>query len=192
MIPDFPHNIRIRLAWLNFFCCVLTLQSVCPVCCLSLAFLNWDSQQGSDLAKSGCNKKIQLGQSYSYIMRKVWYHQIWNQNYLGFIVLILNIDIIDGPHGKYRLINAKIDCAFEMKEVFFFELKELPFPLQGERTFRNHSHKVWKLPEAKQDGSKEDFSLWANISTPSVAKKIIVKNCRAYVPKLIFCLVVDK
>ena len=32
---------------------------------------------------------IQLGQSYSYIMRKVWYHQIWIQNNLGFMVLIL-------------------------------------------------------------------------------------------------------
>ena len=29
---------------------------------------------------------FQSDQSYSYIMRKVWYHQIWIQNYLGFIV----------------------------------------------------------------------------------------------------------
>ena len=28
MIPDFPHNIRIRLARLIFFCCVLTLLSL--------------------------------------------------------------------------------------------------------------------------------------------------------------------
>ena len=28
--------------------------------------LNWDSQQGRDLATSGCNKKNQSGQSYSY------------------------------------------------------------------------------------------------------------------------------
>ena len=63
------------------------LLCLCPVGCLSLAFLNWDSQQGRDLATSGCNiKKIQLGQSYSYIMRKVWYHQIWIQNNLGFMV----------------------------------------------------------------------------------------------------------
>ena len=52
--------------------------------------LNWDSQQGRDLAMSGRNKqKFQLGQSYSYIRRKVWYHQIWIQNDLGFMVLIL-------------------------------------------------------------------------------------------------------
>ena len=58
-----------------------------PCGCLSLAFLNWDSQQGRDLATSGCNKnKFQLDQSYSYIMRKVWYHQIWIQNNLGFMV----------------------------------------------------------------------------------------------------------
>ena len=45
---------------------------------------NLDSQQDRDRATSGCNKK-----SYSYIMRKVWYHQSWIQNYWGFIVLIL-------------------------------------------------------------------------------------------------------
>jgi hypothetical protein len=45
--------------------------------CLSLEKLNWDSQQGRDLATSGRNKKkIQSGQSYSYIMWKVWCHQI--------------------------------------------------------------------------------------------------------------------
>ena len=50
----------------------------------------WASQQGRNLATSGGNKKkFRLGQSYSYIMRKVWYHQIWIQNNLGFIVLIL-------------------------------------------------------------------------------------------------------
>ena len=50
------------------------LKSLCPVGCLSFEKLNWDSQQGRDLATSGDNKyKFQLGQSYSYIMRKVWY-----------------------------------------------------------------------------------------------------------------------
>ena len=29
-------------------------------------------------------------QHFFHIMRKVWYHQIWIQSYLGFIVLILN------------------------------------------------------------------------------------------------------
>ena len=57
MIPDFPHNIRIRLAQLKFFYCTLTLLSLCPVGCLSLRFLNWDSQQSRDLAMSGRNKK---------------------------------------------------------------------------------------------------------------------------------------
>ena len=52
--------------------------------------LNWDSEQCRDLAMSGCIKqKSQLGQSYSYIIRNVWYHQIWIQNNLGFMVLIL-------------------------------------------------------------------------------------------------------
>ena len=49
--------------------------------------LNWDSQQGRDLATSGCKKqKFQFGQSYSYIMRKVGHHQILIQNNLGFMV----------------------------------------------------------------------------------------------------------
>ena len=39
MIPDFPLNIRIRLAQL-IFCSPLTLISLCPVSCLSFAFLN--------------------------------------------------------------------------------------------------------------------------------------------------------
>ena len=34
------------------------LQSLCPVGCLSVYFLNWNSQQGRDRAMSGCNKKI--------------------------------------------------------------------------------------------------------------------------------------
>ena len=41
-------------------------------------------------------KKFQSGQSYSYVMRKVWYHQIWIETYLGFIVLILS-NIKSGP-----------------------------------------------------------------------------------------------
>ena len=46
---------------------------------------------GRKLAKSGSNnKKIQFFQSYSYVNRKVWYHQIWIPNNLGFMVLILS------------------------------------------------------------------------------------------------------
>ena len=61
-IPDFPHNIRIRLAQLKFCCSVLTLLSLCPFGCFSLEQLNWDSQQGRDRATSGCNNnKISIG-----------------------------------------------------------------------------------------------------------------------------------
>ena len=61
----------------------MTLLSLCPFGCLSFEKLNWDSQQGRDLAISGGNKKkFQLDQSYSYIVKKVWYHQIWNEIYL--------------------------------------------------------------------------------------------------------------
>ena len=74
----------------TLFCCFLTLLCLCPVGCLSLEKFSWDSQQGRDRATSGSNKiKFQSDQYYSYIIRKVWYHQIRIQTYLGFIVLIL-------------------------------------------------------------------------------------------------------
>jgi hypothetical protein len=41
MIPDFPHDIKIRLAKLEKNCCVLTLLCLCPVGCLSLAKLRY-------------------------------------------------------------------------------------------------------------------------------------------------------
>ena len=69
-----------------FFCCFLTLLIFCPVSWVSFAET---SQQGRKLAKSGSNKKkFQFCQSYSYVNRKVWYHQIWIPNNLGFMVLI--------------------------------------------------------------------------------------------------------
>ena len=69
------------------------LLCLCPVGWLSLAFQNWDSQQGRDLATSGRNgQKFQLGQSFSSIMRKVWYHQIWIQNNLVFHGAHPNLD----------------------------------------------------------------------------------------------------
>ena len=70
-----------------FFCCFLTLLIFCPVSWVSFAET---SQQGRKLAKSGSNKKnFQFCQSYSYVNRKVWYHQIWIPNNLDFMVLIL-------------------------------------------------------------------------------------------------------
>ena len=49
-----------------------------------------ETSMGRYRAMSGSNKiKFQSGQSYSYIMRKVWCDQIWIQTYIGFIVLIL-------------------------------------------------------------------------------------------------------
>ena len=62
------YNRRIRLAQLKF-----------------LFDVSWRCGVSALLAVS----PIQLGQSYSYIMRKVWYHQTWIQTYLGFIVLDL-------------------------------------------------------------------------------------------------------
>ena len=42
MIPDFPHNIRIRLAQLKF---LFIASCLCPVGCLSLEKLNLNSKQ---------------------------------------------------------------------------------------------------------------------------------------------------
>ena len=87
MIPDFPIDIRIRLAELNFFLLLPDFANSLP-CWLSQQ--NWASHQGRKLAKSGSNKKkIQFCQSYSYVNRKVWHRQIWIPNNLGFMVLIL-------------------------------------------------------------------------------------------------------
>ena len=87
MIPDFPIDIRIRLAELKFFLLLPDFANFLPGW---PAQFWWDSQQGRELAKSGSKKKeIQFCQSYSYVNRKVWYHQIWIPNNLGFMVLIL-------------------------------------------------------------------------------------------------------
>ena len=80
MIPDFPNNIRISLAKSKLFLLRPDVALSLP-CWMSQ--LNWDSQ------KSQRRKKIQLCQSYSCIMRKVWYHQIWIQTYFVFIVFNL-------------------------------------------------------------------------------------------------------
>ena len=83
MIPDFPINIRIRLVELIFFLLLPNFANSLP--CL-LSQQNWASQQGRKLAKSGSNKKkFQFCKSYSYVYRKVWYHQIWITNNLGFL-----------------------------------------------------------------------------------------------------------
>ena len=66
------------------FCCFLTLLIFCP---FGWSQQNWPSQQDRKLAKSGSNKKnFQFCQSYSYVNRKVWYHQIWIPSNLVFIV----------------------------------------------------------------------------------------------------------
>ena len=77
-VPVFPHNIGIRLARL-FFCCILMMLCVYPDGCLNLAetACRAETKQRQDTTK-----KIQSGQSYFYIMRKVWCHQVWIQNNL--------------------------------------------------------------------------------------------------------------
>ena len=66
MIPDFPHNMKIRLANWNF--CLVRPDVAKLLSCRLFQF--------------------RLGQSYSYAVKKVWYHQNWIRNNLGFMVLI--------------------------------------------------------------------------------------------------------
>jgi hypothetical protein len=54
MMPDFPHNIRVRFVRLNFF---LLHPDVAPSLPCWLSQLNCDIQQGRDRATSGRNKK---------------------------------------------------------------------------------------------------------------------------------------
>ena len=69
MIPDFPHNIRIRLARLIFL--LLCPDVAQPLPCWLSQFRKAKLRQGRDRATLGRNKKIQLGQSYSYIMENL-------------------------------------------------------------------------------------------------------------------------
>ena len=47
-------------------------------------------------------------------MRKVWYHQIWIQNYLGFIVS----DLINTPLLKWGVHISTVGHGFAIKEVY--------------------------------------------------------------------------
>ena len=57
MIPDFPIDIRIRLAELIFFCCFLTLLIFCPVGLLSFAEIanRAENQQTQEVTKNNFN-----------------------------------------------------------------------------------------------------------------------------------------
>ena len=86
-VPDFPIDIRIRLAELKIFLLLPDFANSLP-CWLSQE--NCASQQGRKLAKSGSNKKnfnsanlilMSIGKSGTY-------HQIWIPNDLGFLVLM--------------------------------------------------------------------------------------------------------
>ena len=65
-----------------YFCCFLTLLILCPFGCLSKT--EPTGQKISKVRKQ--QKNFQFCQSYSNVNRKVWYHQIWIPNNLGFIV----------------------------------------------------------------------------------------------------------
>ena len=112
MTPDFPIDIWIRLVELNFFLLLPDFPNSLP-CWLS--HQNWASQLGRKLAKWGSNKIFfQFCQSYSYVNRKVWCHQIWNPNNLGFMVLIL----MYMPHLSF-------DNTWDRYITFFFAFKDL-------------------------------------------------------------------
>ena len=96
------HRTNTFRSWRNTFMMVYTLCLLLPPCSLGLTPWNlscfefkFDDTRHSYKYKIGpikknvaswlCSLSALLAVS-AYIMRKVWYHQIWIQNYLGFIV----------------------------------------------------------------------------------------------------------
>ena len=76
MIPDFPHNIRIRLAQIDF---LLHPDVALSLPCWLSQFRKAKLTQPTGQRHSNVGtqqKEIKSGQSYSYIMRKVWYYRI--------------------------------------------------------------------------------------------------------------------
>ena len=109
MIPDFPHNIRIRLVWLKFFLLRpdVALSLPCWLSQFSFSKLRQSTGQRQSNVRTQ-QKKFQSGQSYSYIMRKDWYHQIWIQTCLGFIALILCYTHLSSNHSCLEIHNNSI------------------------------------------------------------------------------------
>ena len=103
-----PIDIRIRLAELKFFCCFLTLLILCPVGCLC--------------------------QSYSYVNRKVWYHQISIPNNLGFIVSDLVSTPSFGSHPQpiptRRADYAHHICYTDANKLCSFDIAFVPKLIQ--------------------------------------------------------------
>ena len=79
---------------------------------------NWASQQGRKFAKSGSNNFFfQFCQSYSYVNRKVWCHQIWIPNNLGFMVLILiYMQIFQVPNIGFLKVRWTADIISTHKD----------------------------------------------------------------------------
>ena len=79
MIPDIPIDIRKRLAGLKNFLLLPDFANFLPS-------KTEQANMAENLQSQEATKKIQFCQSYSYVNSKVWYHQIWIQNNLGFMV----------------------------------------------------------------------------------------------------------
>ena len=107
MIPDFPHNIRIRLAWLKFFLLRPDFAKSLPCWLSQFSFSKLRQPTGQRQSNVRKQQKKIMGQSYSYIMRKVWYHKIWIQNYFGFIVsdLMYIHSTYSGLHIRQLIIS---------------------------------------------------------------------------------------
>ena len=85
MIPDFPQYIWIRLTELEkkLLHPDVAKSLSCWLSQFSFSKLRQPIGQRLSNVRTQHNKqKFQFGQSYSYIMRKVWYHQIWIQTTL--------------------------------------------------------------------------------------------------------------
>ena len=92
------------------------------------------SQQGRKFCKvRKQQKKFQFCQSYSYVNRKVSYHQIWIPNNLGFIVsdLMYFLSISCANAWNVSLVcNSRQEFSYKLKKITNFSLLSI-FSLSG-------------------------------------------------------------
>ena len=128
MIPNFPNNIRIRLAELKLFL-------LHP----DVAKLNWDSQQCRDLATSGSNKKISWAHLILYYEESLVSSNLNSKHSDRAIV-----DVKKAPKSHQYLMHAK---NLELTNTLILQTWKIAPILRGNQfEFRRNwqSHKITK------------------------------------------------
>ena len=110
MIPDFPHSMKIRLTQINYKVSAL----------LAVAAAKFRQPTGHRLCKVRTQWNIFLMGSFFYIMRKVWYHQIWIQNYFGFIVWDLMYMLLWNYLQYFSYFTITVITTFHTNVLYFW------------------------------------------------------------------------